>query len=680
MPEKLLVNSITLRKDLDRKLSHAELDTNFELVKKTAESINNSGVLTITETYTEFALSAIHWTVIKAGEADNIGYTDDIFGDNDAQWLPAAAKMTFDGNKLIIIFQMYDGYTICVQEATPGADSKSWVINWNEDAVIFGDDNDYGVFGFDISNDGSTVLMALKGEDDGQLFIIENNSIVLLTGDVADGEFGRVAKISADGNTIAVGAPGFKTTNNPYFRIYVRDGGAWSNIQSIELMNTVGETLTNPLALSADATIMAIGDSAECVVYIYEMVGGKYTLKTTIEKDYDDHSYNQFGWDISLSDDKHTLAISDRWKDAKYTGAVFIYKMMDNDSSVWNKIQTLNDSSNDNSEGFGAYSRLSDDGSLLIIVEQYYEPGYGDGVPSEIFIYRFNTSTELYSLVVSEKYTDFAFDTINISTDNSTIILGTTTEDNYYPRIYTMAGRSSKLIYKGSEIGRAIDIGSPVISKTIDGGYMLTVASSTSAGERSVAFGYSVDAQGMYAACFGSQNNARADGTMVAGRQNDATADYATAFGYRNDATGKYSTALGNSSIASSYYTLACGYYAKAQHSASVAFGRGTKTGRNYQLVIGMNNVGSADNVFEIGDGVNSSTPHNILEVNADGTMRLNGSNVITEDTLSNAGLLVNKPSTAAIGSTYFVTDLGANGSPIWFNGSIWVDVTGSAV
>lgn len=50
--------------------------------------------------------------------------------------------------------------------------------------------------------------------------------------------------------------------------------------------------------------------------------------------------------------------------------------------------------------------------------------------------------------------------------------------------------------------------------------------------------------------------------------------------------------------------------------------------------------------------------------------------------TLADRALLAALPGGYAlkIGTTYFATDLGANGAPLWWNGSAWVDATGAIV
>jgi hypothetical protein len=72
--------------------------------------------------------------------------------------------------------------------------------------------------------------------------------------------------------------------------------------------------------------------------------------------------------------------------------------------------------------------------------------------------------------------------------------------------------------------------------------------------------------------------------------------------------------------------------------------------------------------------------PDNVtLEVNsADNSVRVKD-NSITLGKLS-PGYGTSRPSLPANGIMFFDTSLGANGKPIWFNGSVWVDATGTAV
>ena len=48
---------------------------------------------------------------------------------------------------------------------------------------------------------------------------------------------------------------------------------------------------------------------------------------------------------------------------------------------------------------------------------------------------------------------------------------------------------------------------------------------------------------------------------------------------------------------------------------------------------------------------------------------------------LPDAGITANRPvANVQIGQFYFDTSLGANGKPIWYNGTIWIDASGTAV
>lgn len=70
----------------------------------------------------------------------------------------------------------------------------------------------------------------------------------------------------------------------------------------------------------------------------------------------------------------------------------------------------------------------------------------------------------------------------------------------------------------------------------------------------------------------------------------------------------------------------------KATHSGSHAGGLETKTGADYQTVIGKYNEGNNDSLFEVGNGDNNSNRKNAFEIKENGTILANGNKIATED------------------------------------------------
>lgn len=123
------------------------------------------------------------------------------------------------------------------------------------------------------------------------------------------------------------------------------------------------------------------------------------------------------------------------------------------------------------------------------------------------------------------------------------------------------------------------------------------------------------------------------------GGQTDATGDYSHSEGFGSLASNKYAHAEGNSTASGLYAhsegkgTTASGDYSHsegnnttASHTASHSSGFFTKTGKDYQTVVGTRNVGKSNTLFEVGNGYFDDITGNVINQNAfevkeDGTL-----------------------------------------------------------
>jgi len=174
------------------------------------------------------------------------------------------------------------------------------------------------------------------------------------------------------------------------------------------------------------------------------------------------------------------------------------------------------------------------------------------------------------------------------------------------------------------------------------------------------------------------------------GNANGASGGYSFTVGYNVKATKNYSKASGYLTEATGYCAYAHGFKAYAIEDYTVAIGYGVKATAEYQIAYGYYNLGESDSLFEVGVGQSDSARANGLAVKQDGTVRAQKSTVeaiknapetvlVTKEFLdSNAGTSSDRPNlTSASGNAFFDTDLG---KPIWFNGTDWVDASGTLV
>ena len=139
---------------------------------------------------------------------------------------------------------------------------------------------------------------------------------------------GSSVDLSADGNTLAVGAP--YTSPSGKFFVYTRNNGNWSQTASffnptpvIPLVSptTPAGVQGTTVALSANGSLLAVG--ASDAVYIYHLYAGRINVITASILLPPVLGY-QYGLSLALSDSGHTLAVGQFGYNSG-RGQVFVY-------------------------------------------------------------------------------------------------------------------------------------------------------------------------------------------------------------------------------------------------------------------------------------------------------------------------------------------------------------------
>jgi hypothetical protein len=190
--------------------------------------------------------------------------------------------------------------------------------------------NDQSGFAISLSADGNTVVIGAQfnadaGSASGHVRVYENNSNVWqqkgndINGVAVNDKFGFSVSISADGNTIAVGAPdnnsnGFEAG---HVRVFEFQGGTWTQIGS----DIIGEAFSDhsgySVSLSADGNRVAIGAPDNGLVEgeganfgqvrVYENQSGSWVQ---IGDDIDgENPEDNSGYAVSLNQDGSVVAI-----------------------------------------------------------------------------------------------------------------------------------------------------------------------------------------------------------------------------------------------------------------------------------------------------------------------------------------------------------------------------------
>lgn len=296
-----------------------------------------------------------------------------------------------------------------------------------------------------ISDDGNTIAIGAEGNDDsgenaGQVQIYRwdstNNEWGQLAQDIngeAGGDFSGISvSLSADGNTVAIGADsndGPGTDGGTAFgqvRIYSLNNGSWQQLGADIDGLTAGSMAGYSVALSAAGTRVAIG--APYSDLIHENAGkvcvfdwnGTAWVPVGLEI-YGRSPTDYSGTSIALSADGNILAIGSPGHDAggTDTGHVRVFQLID---GTWTPFGLTVFGSP--GEYFGTDVALSDDGLTLVVgAERNDINGYHSG---QTRVYTFsNGDWHLYGQPLNgDEIEDHYGHAVDISADGRTLISG----------------------------------------------------------------------------------------------------------------------------------------------------------------------------------------------------------------------------------------------------------------
>lgn len=371
---------------------------------------------------------------------------------NNSMLFGGAVKLSADGNTLVVGARTENGGASGVNSEATGRIYESgaayvFVRNngvWEQEAYLkapsplrldtFG--NSVG-----ISGDGNTIAIGSVGErgispdfnDEssrtysylaGAVYMYERSdgvwqhSAFLKASNAQSGDrFGQTLSMSADGNTLAVGAPaeessatginGDQADNSlsDYYSygpgavyLFRRSGSNWNQQAYIKASNgDAGDQFGNTaLGLSSNGNVLAVGahDEASAAVgingnqddnsaedagaaYVFEFSNGNWAQVAYLKAS-NAEAGDRFGGGIGISDDGKTLAvgaavehsaargINDRQDSETDYGAGAVY-VFSNQSGTWQQLAYVKASNTDQLDGFGWRVSVSGDGNTLAV-------------------------------------------------------------------------------------------------------------------------------------------------------------------------------------------------------------------------------------------------------------------------------------------------------------------------
>lgn len=270
--------------------------------------------------------------------------------------------------------------------------------------------------------------------------------------------FGETVSISSDGNTIAIGAPGFlnpsylgPTGPTGYTRIFEWNGTSWIQKGTDINGEAPNDVAGSSISLTANGNRIAIGASSNDGVNgsssghcrIYEWNGSAWNQ---LGNDIDGEAANDFSGSVSINATGTIVAIGASGNDAggTNTGQVRVYEW---NGSSW--IQKGTDIDSDNTNASFGYTISLDASGTTFIAGGYSFVNSALGFV-KVFSWNGTGWVQKGETILGSTGSDFFGTAVDISQDGSIIAASSLTLLNGYVRVFKFVG--SSWIQEGSDI------------------------------------------------------------------------------------------------------------------------------------------------------------------------------------------------------------------------------------
>ena len=271
-----------------------------------------------------------------------------------------------------------------------------------------------------------------------------------IDGEAAGDQSGLSVSLSADGSTVAIGA--YRNDGNGFeaghVRIYEYSGGSWIQLGSDIDGEAAGDQSGFSVSLSADGNTVAIGarnndgnGSDAGHVRIYEYSGGSWTQ---LGSDIDGEAAGDLsGWSISLSADGSRVAIGAYLNDGNGSDAGHV-RIYEYSGGSWTQLGS--DIDGEAADDYSGVSvSISADGSKVAIGAYGNDGNGSDAGHVRIYEYSGGSWIKLGSDIDGEAADDYSGYSVSLSADGDTVAIGAYLNDGNgtdagHVRIYSPCG------------------------------------------------------------------------------------------------------------------------------------------------------------------------------------------------------------------------------------------------
>lgn len=311
-----------------------------------------------------------------------------------------------------------------------------------------------GMAGYSVSMtpDGNTIAIGIKEADMVRVYTYSAGNWVQKGGDIvgnAQSSFGGSVAISDDGNTLIVGA----YANNSFSgqaKVFVFSMGSWS-LKGTQFDGSTNSRLGNSVSISADGNTIAIGkpgfDNLKGQVAVYTFSAGAWAQKgNLLNGSADDYIY--YGSVVSLSSDGNTLAVgspsysgSDTYSEK---GRVLVYSFS---SGAWSQKGGDVYRGTTVADHAGYSIDLSADGNTVVFGINF---NFSRGM-AKVFAYASGAWTQKGGDLSGDDFYEDAGYSVALSADGNTVAIGTPNANSNAGNVKVF-GFSAGWVLKGNTI------------------------------------------------------------------------------------------------------------------------------------------------------------------------------------------------------------------------------------
>ena len=266
---------------------------------------------------------------------------------------------------------------------------------------------------------------------------------------------GTTVAISDDGSIVGVGSWEQTVSGNGSVRIYELSSGAWVQKGAALQGDADGDGFGKGLAISADGLTIAVGapdnNAGAGQVSVFAWEGNAWSAKGSVLVGA--ASNNQFGYAVSLSDDGDTLAVGAP-DESLSTGKVYVYRW-DGLASPPAWATPVAIPGEDTFENFGRALALNSDGTLVVVGARGNDDGGSDSGETRVFSVGSVSATQRGIDIPGEAAGDYSGHAVAVSDDGNIIAIGAPDNDGGgvdSGHVRTWGWNGSSWVQRGSDI------------------------------------------------------------------------------------------------------------------------------------------------------------------------------------------------------------------------------------